>query len=153
MQLIRRLTPHLRILLVTFWVGTVWGIGYVAAPALFANLHDRVLAGTIAGHLFRAEALVSLSCGFILLSLLISGRDLESGQRRTGLLLVAVMLACTLIGYFGLQPMMAELRELAGPAGVMASEARSRFGMLHGISAVLHLLQSLAGAWLVLRIR
>lgn len=153
MQWIRGLTPATRILLATLWAGTLWGIGYVAAPTLFANLESRILAGTIAGHLFRTQALVSLACGFTLLALLLPARDLAAAQRRTCLWLVAVMLACTLVVYFGLQPVMAAMREAAGPGGVLESAARSRFGMLHGISAMLHLVQALAGAWLVLRIR
>jgi hypothetical protein len=153
MELMRRFLPDVRVLLATFWVGSIWAIGYVAAPALFANLGDRMLAGTIAGHLFRAQALVSISIGFILFALLVSSRDMLAARARTSMLLVLLMLSCTLIVYFGLQPMMAAMREAAGPTGVLASESRSRFGALHGIAASLQLLQSLAGAWLVLRVR
>lgn len=153
MNLIRRLLPEVRVLVATFWVGSIWAIGYVAAPALFANLESRTLAGDVAGHLFRAQALVSLSCGFTLLALLLSSRDLTAARCRTSLWLVVFMLSCTLVVYFGLQPMMSAMREAAGPEGILASAFRSRFGALHGIAASLQLLQSLAGVWLVLRIR
>ncbi len=162
MNLIRRLLPDARVLLATFWVGSIWAIGYVAAPALFANLDSRALAGDIAGHLFRAQALVSLSCGFIVLSLLIASRDMVAARCRTCMWLVVFMLGCTLVVHYGLQPMMSAMREAAGTVGTTASagssgalapEFRSRFGALHAIAASVQLLQSVAGIWLVLRIR
>jgi len=63
------------------------------------------------------------------------------------------MLACTLIGYFGLQPFMAELREAAGVGGIMAPESKTRFGILHGISSAFYLVQSLFGVALILKLR
>jgi hypothetical protein len=49
------------------------------------------------------------------------------------------------------QPLMAALREAAGPGGVMRSEARGRFGILHGVSSAIYLLQSGLAVWLVAR--
>ena len=34
--------------LLTFWIGGLWTTGFVVAPLLFAELDDRVLAGTLA---------------------------------------------------------------------------------------------------------
>jgi hypothetical protein len=145
---------RLRLLLVTAWVGSLWTVGYIVAPTLFSMLSDRVLAGTIAGRLFRTEAWISLVCALLLAGLLsLATRELSPVQRKTLLILVGAMLACTLIGYFGLNPMMAALRETAGPGGVMASESRMQFGILHGISSALYLVQSLLGAWLIFKIR
>jgi hypothetical protein len=36
----------------TLWVGGFWAIGYLAAPMLFYNLDDRMLAGMLAGKMF-----------------------------------------------------------------------------------------------------
>ncbi len=66
---VARLLPGLRTLLVTLWVGSLWAIGYLAAPTLFATLADRMLAGSIAGSLFRVEAWLSVVCGLLLLGL------------------------------------------------------------------------------------
>ena len=140
-----------RILLVTIWAGSIWTIGYLAAPLLFATLSDRVLAGTIAGSLFRAGAILSLVCGLGLLTLLWRDRTLVS--RSTALRLVLAMLACVLLGYFGLQPLMAALREAAGPSGVMAGSTRTQFGILHGVSSFIYLLQSGLAVVLVLKTR
>ena len=41
---VRRLSESFYSLAVTLWVGGLWAIGFIAAPALFASLKDRVLA-------------------------------------------------------------------------------------------------------------
>ncbi len=141
-----------RTLLVTLWAGSLWTVGYLAAPLLFLTLPDRMLAGTIAGTLFRAEAWVSLVCGILLLAIFRADSYLSS--RNTLTRLVIGMLLCVLIGYFGLQPFMAEIRQAAAQAGGVMDEAmRSRFGMLHGVASVIYLLQSLLAVALVWRSR
>ncbi|MES2538453.1 MAG: DUF4149 domain-containing protein [Pseudomonadota bacterium] len=143
-----------RLLLVTFWVGSLWTIGYLVAPALFLTLPDRALAGTIAGSLFRVEAWVSIVCGTALIVLIAVVKD-QHGRttRKTCLYLALGILAGTLMGYFGLQPFMAALRETSGPGGVMDAAAKTRFGILHGLSSGIYLIQSLLGVALVLKMR
>lgn len=139
-----------RILVATFWVGSLWTIGYLVAPTLFATLADRMLAGTIAGRLFRVEAWVSV-CSAALLALLVQYAAKGDGgpDRRACLRLIGLMFLCTLVGYFALQPQMAALR--AG--GVMTGATLRQFGILHGISSGIYLVQSLLGLFLVFRIR
>lgn len=151
MSLSALLLPRLRILLVTVWAGSLWTIGYLVAPLLFATLPDRALAGTIAGSLFRAEAWLSVVCGAALVGVLVAERD--QPQRRTRLWLVLAMLVCVAIGSLGLQPAMAALREAAGPGGVMDGPARAQFGLLHGVASVVYLIQSLLAVVLVLKNR
>lgn len=143
--------PRIRLLLAVLWAGSLWTIGLIVAPILFSTLADRVLAGTIANSLFRAEAWLSLICGALLA--LLSLRQTAAAERRIPLRLIAGMAACSLIGYFGLQPFMQALRDGAGAAGVMASGERAQFAMLHGISTVIYLIESILGAVLVLRLR
>lgn len=146
------LLPRLRIVLVTFWVGSLWTVGYLVAPVLFATLADRTLAGTLAGAVFRTQAWISLACGAMLLALVWA--DKENLSRSLLIKLVIGMLACTLIGYFGLQPSMAELRAIAAESGGIMDEAmRSRFGWLHGAASAIYLLQSLLAVGLVLKSR
>lgn len=148
------LATRARLLIVTLWVGSLWTIGYLVAPTLFATLPDRVLAGTIAGNLFRIEAWVSVACAMLLIVLSRTPTDaFGSRQRSVPVGVVIAMLVCTLVGYFGLQPFMAELRATAGSGGVMASDARAQFGLLHGISSASYLVQSLLGVALVLKLR
>jgi hypothetical protein len=141
----------LRLLTVTLWVGSLWTMAYLVAPVLFSTLPDRVLAGTIAGSLFRLEAWLTVACaaGLTMMQLLWPVTAIAR-QKKIFMALVWGMLACTLIGYFGLQPMMAALRlEAAGT--VMQGAARTQFGILHGAAAGFYLLQSLLGMALVWR--
>jgi len=146
------LAARSRLLIAVFWAGSLWTVGYLVAPTLFATLDDRMLAGTIAGSIFRVEAWFSVACALLLFFLVKALPGGEAARQRI-LWLPMAMLACTLLGYFCLQPFMAALRETAGPGGVMASSARMRFGILHGMSSALYLIQSLLGVMLVLRIR
>ena len=142
--------PRLRVLLVTFWVGSLWTTGYVVAPLLFATLADRAQAGTLAGLFFKAEAWISLICGSSLLAIVWAER--ENPARVLQIKLVIVMLLCTVLGYFGLQPYMAELRAIAAQSGgIMEDAMRSRFGILHGVASAIYLIQSLLAVGLVLK--
>jgi len=150
--MLARILPGVRVLLVTFWVGSLWTVGYLAAPTLFATLPDRALAGSIARSLFRVQAWVSVGCGLLLLLLFLADRDFA--KRRDCVVLVVLMLVCLSVGYFGLQPFMAALREAAvANGGVMTDAARARFGVFHGMASVIYLLQSGLGVLLVLRQR
>ena len=140
---------RIRLLLATLWAGSLWTVGYLAAPTLFATLSDRVLAGTIAASLFRNGAYLSIACALALLLLLWMDKGRAAG--RTLLLIILAMLTCTLVVHFGLQPAMAALREAAGASGVMESAEKSRFGMLHGISSGIYLIQSLLAGYLILK--
>ena len=157
------LLARTRLLVATLWAGSLWAVGYLAAPTLFATLSDRVLAGTIAGNLFTSQAWLSIACALVMLVLLWATQTSTGGifagpaanmaakSRRTLLIIVLVMLACTLVSHFGLQPMMASLRAAAGPGGVMDDAAKNEFGILHGISSAIYLVQSLLAAWLVVK--
>jgi hypothetical protein len=143
-----------RLLVATLWVGSGWTIGYLVAPTLFATLPDPMQAGAIAGSLFRVEAWLSVACALgLLLLLATANRKREVANYRTQATIVAAMLACTVVGYFGLQPFMAALRETANVSGVMSGATKVQFGMLHGIASALHLIQSLLGIALILKVR
>ena len=146
-----RLLPAVRLIITALWAGSLWTVGYLVAPILFTTLTDRVLAGTIAGSIFRIEAWLSVACGLLLLAIV--AFDDASRERRTLLRLIVLMLLCVLVGYFGLQPWMAALRETAGPAGVMEGAARTQFGILHGVASLIYMLQSVLALVLVLKVR
>jgi hypothetical protein len=131
-----------RLLLVTLWAGSLWAVGYLAAPTLFATLHDKVLAGVIAGSMFRTEAWLSMALGVVLLALLAVSKDVTEQRRKLLGIVVIAMLLCVLVNYFGIGPVMAQAK-LAGDG--------SKFGMLHGISMVIYLVQSLLAGFLVVK--
>lgn len=137
---------------VTLWVGGLWAIGYVAAPALFANLpDDRVLAGMLAGKMFALIAWIGIGCAGYLLVYLLSRRG-AAALRSAPFWLVVAMLLLTLTGHFGIAPILASLKVEASSSGardVMESVLRERFRLWHGVSGALYLIQSLLGLALV----
>jgi hypothetical protein len=125
-------------------VGSLWAIGYLAVPILFATLDERMVAGMLAGRMFTAVSFIGLGCGTALLAMaLLAGSRL----REPRVLLPGLMLALVAVGEFVLQPMMAELK-LQGL--VEGSAAAARFGMLHGIASLLYLVNSVCGLVLLL---
>lgn len=141
-----------RLLTAVLWAGSLWTLGYIAAPAAFAVLESSQ-AGNLVAVLLTRQAWISIGCAVLLLVLLRFSRDLAPASRRFASLLVLAMLACALVIFVGLQPGMAHLRELAGADGVRASPYWTQFAVMHGVSQVFHLVQSLLGAWLILRLR
>jgi len=137
-------------LLTVVWVGSLLTIGYAVAPVLFASL-DRMTAGAVAAQLFRIEGVLGVACGVLLLGLanLLIRRGGEAYRRLRWL--IAGMLVCVLLGYFALQPFMNALRVAALEAGtdVAHSAYAARFGMLHGVSSVFYLIESLLAIALV----
>ncbi|XLZ72056.1 DUF4149 domain-containing protein [Massilia sp. SR12] len=128
-----------RLLVAALWAGSLWAVGYLVAPTLFATL-DRVLAGQIAGSMFHSMAMLSLGCGAAMGVLLFFGTgDWTPKRRRSVLLIVVAMVMCTVLSHFGLQPLMA--------AAKAANDGS--FGKLHGLSSSIYLLQSLLAGWLV----
>ena len=65
---------------------------------------------------------------------------------------VLLMLVLTMLGHFGIQPHLAQLRLEALPSPVMQSLLRDQFSLWYGVSSGLYLLQSLLGvAFVVLQ--
>lgn len=145
----RRFGAPLAWLLLVFWVGGLWSIGYIAAPTLFAALNDRSLAGALAGRMFGWMAYVGLAAGIYLTIYWLVEFKIRA-IREPAFWLTLAMLVLTLIGQFGIQPILATLRAEAWPAEVMKSMVRSRFAAWHGVASVLYLLQSILGLILVL---
>ena len=100
------------------WAGLLICIAAVAAPAAFGALPPAE-AGKVVSGVFVREAWTSLALAALLLWLLRS--------RHARLLWGTV--ACTLLGYFALQPLMAAARAGQGSLG---------FGQLHLISTVFY---------------
>jgi hypothetical protein len=130
-------------ILLTLWVGALWGVGYLAVPVLFNELGDRMLAGALAGRMFTLVAYLGLGVGLAL-----AFGELARNRFRPywRFWLLVAMLLMVAAGQFWLQPMMAALKAGGLPEG---SARAMEFGRLHGISAALYLATSLAGLALV----
>jgi len=143
---------NVRLLLAALWAGSVWAVSYLAAPSAFAVL-DSTQAGNVVGIMLTRSAWLAIALAVLLALLVARAGDLDARRRRWLYGVIAGMLACSLVVYLGLQPMMAAIREAAGPAGVRASPQWGTFAALHGVSQVLYLAESILGAVLVVKAR
>lgn len=140
---------HIAALSLVAWVGSLWAIGYLAVPMLFHAQPDKQLAGMLAGQMFSSSGYLGLVCGGYLLWYQV----IQSGQpalRKRLIWTVSAMLVITLVIQFGFQPAMADLKAQALPLDITQSDLYGRFKMLHGISSILYLIESLLGALLVI---
>jgi hypothetical protein len=145
----RGIADALQSMTASLWVGGLWAIGFIVAPVLFATLPDRALAGLLAGKLFSLMAWTGMACALYLLLYRLL-RDGMGALRQGVLWMVLLMLVLTLAGEFGVQPLLAALKEQALPKQVMESVLRDRFAAWHGVASVLYVIQSVLGAALVI---
>lgn len=144
-----RVAEGLHWVVVTLWVGTLWTVGLLVAPTLFHYLSDRVLAGSIAARLFNYTALIGMACGaYLLLFRLI--RFGGQALRQAFFWVSLAMLCLTLIGQFGVQPIMEALRAQAWPQQIAQTVLRERFATWHGVASVLYIIDCALGLVLVL---
>ena len=121
---------RLQALLAALWGGLLLCIAFVATPSAFAVL-ERAQAGAFVARVFAIEAQVSLALGLVLMMIerRLTRDANEAGQTvpqfSMRLLLPVIALFCTIAGYYGLQPLMAEARTGTGVAS---------FAALHGLS-------------------
>jgi hypothetical protein len=146
----RRFWDGLAGVLLVLWIGGAWATGYIAAPVLFASLGDKQVAGMLAGKLFGVMAWVGIVAAVYLLIYRIA-RDGGGALKTLFFWSVMVMLALTLAGHFGIQPIMQGLKDQAMPHAVMQSVFADRFARWHGVSSILYLIQSVLGLVLVWR--
>ena len=125
-----------RRLLVALWAGLLLSIGAVVAPALFAVLADRHLAGAIAGHLFLIVTVLSAAVAAALAVL----AALEQGPATRARQLTAAGPAILLAGSEWLvRPLIEAARATHGVDG-------RAFAIWHGVSSGLYWLATI---WVV----
>jgi Domain of unknown function (DUF4149) len=125
--------------ILTLWAGSLWTICAIAAPAAFAVL-ERSAAGRLAGTLFEIATWLGAACALLLFATAFLHKPLAS--RLSPSWLVAATAGAPLLSELVLSPMMATAR---------AANDMSRFGMLHGLAAVLFVAAALGALLLVLR--
>ncbi len=123
------------------WAGSLWTICGIVAPALFAQIPERHLAGQVAGHFFAVEAWLGLALGAIALILL--ARHAVAWVKRFDYGLMIVTMLAPVISEIALRPLMAAAR---------AEGDMGRFGLLHAASGLLFLLACSGALVLVWRL-
>ncbi len=143
--MLRKLT----LLIITFWVGGLW-MTSLTASILFELVTDRTLAGNIAGQLFTTISYIGLVSGAILLlARFMQAR--ETITKQGYFWIIVAMLVLILVGQFGIQPLLAEMKADALPTAVMNSQYASQFAAWHGVAGAVYLLECLLGIALVLK--
>ena len=139
----RALGAHLTSLVVlSLWLGAALVVGAVVAPAAFAVLPTRTLAGALVGRVLPALFWSGAAVGLLVAML---GRDRGASRRR--LLGVAVTVAC-LVAQLVVAPRIARVRaDVAEPIDRLSREDARRvaFGRLHMASVALLGVAGLAG--------
>jgi len=146
----KKVFDGLAVLMSSAWVGGMWAIGYVAAPVLFQALPDKALAGILAGKIFAVMAYTGMVCAVYLLAY-ICIRHGRQALRQSIFWIVIAMFLLTLLGQFGMQPQLAEIKAQALPLYVMDSPYAERFRLWHGAASIIFLVQSLLGATLLVK--
>jgi Domain of unknown function (DUF4149) len=124
------------------WAGSLWCVGFLVAPLLFAGLPSRELAGDAARLMFMGVEYLGLGCGLLTMILMrmMSGRWLAD----TGARLVSIMLIFTVLSLLVLDPWLDRLRLTDGGSS-------HAFAWAHGVASAVYLLLCLLALWLVLR--
>lgn len=143
------LAGNAALLAVTAWVGSLWGVGFLAVPVLFYAQPDKMLAGMLAGHMFTLVSYTGMVCGSYLLVYL-GARFRRQAVRQPLFLIVVAMLLLVLVSQFVLQPEMAALKAQALPQDVTQSPYAARFDALHHIASSLYVAKSVLGLALVM---
>lgn len=142
---------RITLIIVTLWVGALWMTG-ITAYVLFDVMHDKQLAGGLAGNLFTIVSYIGMASAFYLLI----QRLLDFGTgalKQSFFWAVLVMLLLVLAGHFGIQPIIAQLKADALPNDVMQSVFAERFRNWHGVASIAYLVECLLGFVLVLKVR
>ena len=138
----------LALILLTFWVGSLWMAG-LSANILFKTIEDSQLAGHVAGNIFAAVSYIGLGSGVFLLA----QQLLEKGAncfKQYDVRIIVIMIVLILVGFFGIQSHLAQLKSEAYPQNVMQSVLATEFSAWHAVSGVVYLVECVLGVFLVL---
>jgi len=142
-------TGWLNPVLLTLWVGALW-MTAMTASVLFQTIADRQLAGVVAGKLFTIVSYIGVGSGLWLLLQRLTA-DGFSAFKQSLFWIVLLMWVLVLIGEFGIQPLLAQLKASALPNDVMQSVFASRFRTWHGVASIAYVVECLLGLWLVIK--
>ena len=120
------------IILLSLWIGAAMLVTAVVAPAAFAVLPTRALAGAVVGRVLPVVFWSGMLVGIVVAAL---GRWLPHSPWRTGAA-VALVGACA-AAQLVIAPRIAAIRQAAGGAIDMLDPGdprRQAFGRLHGLS-------------------
>lgn len=133
--------------LVAAWLGAVALFGAVVAPAAFAALPSRALAGALVGRVLPVLFIAGMVVGLLVV---VSARGVGARRLRAGRLIAgAVLLASCAVAQFVIGGRIERARaEAGGSLDQLAADhpIRVTFGRLHGLSVAGLAVAALSGA-------
>ncbi|MDQ6962719.1 MAG: DUF4149 domain-containing protein [Mariprofundaceae bacterium] len=143
----KQLHHGLLLLSLSLLLGLLIVPAYVVAPILFQEL-DSHQAGIIAGKIFHlANPIILILCFLIFI---------EWRRMQASIFLWAslcLLAFCIGMNEFMISPVLQDIKAQAGPINLLNDDdpMRSKFFLIHGCSAVLHLIASLCGLFIATR--
>ncbi|QKM64636.1 DUF4149 domain-containing protein [Polynucleobacter tropicus] len=133
------------------WVGGFIAIGFLVVPILFTTLGDRQVAGVIAANLFKINAYIGVGVCSLLMLVANHVVNLGNGSYRQIRWILLLMLVCAVAAAFIIIPWMNALRDQALQLGISIRDTSNAklFGLLHMVSSVVFIIQSILGIVLV----
>jgi hypothetical protein len=133
-------------ILLTFWIGAMWSVGYVVVPILFGYLDDRQLAGMLAGQMFTAVHVTGVICGILLFVAASARGSAGRGALKTPEVWIIGAMLLVILVQFVVEPMMGHLK---AQGLVQGTPQAVQFAKLHGFAEIVYLINSLLGLALV----
>lgn len=147
----RLIAPHLQLVALALWLGAAAFFSFGVAPAVFASLPSRTMAGAVVGRTLPIVFYAGIAVGALVVIL-------QAAGGRTALRDVTALCGCLIVAACGvaqfvIAPRIDRLRnEIGGPIDALPVDdvRRAAFGRLHGMSvAWLGLAMLAAGVALV----
>lgn len=126
------------------WLGSLWFMAILVAPALFKWL-PRPEAGLVAGRLFYMLSWYSLLLGSLMFVFSMGMGVFERSGKALHALALIVVGVCA-VELLWLHPQMQDMRAMISSAPAeQVEQIRSGFGKMHAVSSVLYSIKMIAG--------
>ena len=147
----KNLLNDLSFVFTVLWVGSLWSMLMVTS-ILFDKISSTYIAGAIASDMFQFLNYFGI---FVLSSIIFIGYNNNGvGLLRKSFFWIAFFtFLLVLIRLFGINPFLETLKLEILSKEVMESMFTNNFRIWHGIASIAHLLQSILGITLVLKMR
>lgn len=133
-------------MVIALWAGSLWTVGFLAAPLLFASLPSHALAGMAARHLFMGVEYLDIACGLFMLGSLWLNK--AAGYRRAAASLISVMLILTVVSLLVIDPWLDHVKLVDGAGSGQFIWAHTLASVVYGVLCLLALVLVVrSGKW------
>tara|TARA_B110000037_G_scaffold203863_1_gene247315 strand:- start:103 stop:549 length:447 start_codon:yes stop_codon:yes gene_type:complete len=141
----------LAIIISSLWVGGIWAM-LMVTTILFNKVPSSYVAAAIAGDMFIFMNLFGMFSSCFLLFYGFKKASLSFFKSITFWLII-LMLSLVMISFFGINPLLENIRDSSVSKEIIESVFVSRYGTWHGIASAAFLIECVLGIFLVLKIR